>query len=427
MATQDPARLTATEAAALMREGKLSAVELAEACLARIAARDADVQAWMHLDPDLVRRAAKAADATPPKGPLHGIPFAVKDVIDTADLPTEYGSAIFAGNRPAADAACVAKMKAGGAVLMGKTVSTEFATYRPGKTRNPHNPAHTPGGSSSGSGAAVGDSQVPLAFGTQTAGSHIRPAAFNGVCALKPTFGTVDLTGALPLEYSFDTLGYMARSFDDVATFYAVVRGMPADPLADGLGRAPRVAVVRTPWWELAEAPMRDAIDRAARRCAELGADVGEVRLPPEYAVLPEVHATILHAGLVRTLGPIHRDNRERMGERLQGMIADGMSCTPERLKLAIAHAEICKRRMDTVFGDWDVFLTPSAPGEAPEGLAATGNPIFQVAWTLLHVPCANVPYGKGPKGLPLGVQLVGRQGEDDVVLRVAKWLHARV
>lgn len=423
---QDPTMLTATEAAALIRARKLSAVELAEACLERVHRREPEVAAWAHIDPDRVRAAARAADAVAPRSALHGIPFGVKDVIDTADLPTEYGSDIFAGNRPSQDAACVAKMKAAGAVLMGKTVSTEFATYRPGKTRNPFNTGHTPGGSSSGSAAAVGDRMVPIAFGNQTAGSLIRPAAYCGVCALKPTFGTVDLSGILALENTFDTLGYMARSFDDIAAFYGIVRGVALPPVPDTMPRPPRIGVLTNFNTDVTEAPSRDAVARAGARLGSLGATVGEVRMPDTYATLPVTHATILNVGLSRNLAEIHRTNGNRISERLRGMIEDGLACPPDRLAAAVDHAERCRRGLNTVFGDWDVFLCPSAPGEAPEGLGMTGNPIFQLAWTLMHVPCATVPFGLGPHGLPVGVQIIGREGEDDTVLRIAKWLHTR-
>ncbi|MBM3485218.1 MAG: amidase [Alphaproteobacteria bacterium] len=423
---QDPTTLTATEAAALIRSRKLSAAELAEACLDRVRRREPEVEAWAHIDPDRVRAAARAADAVAPRSALHGIPFGVKDVIDSADLPTEYGSEIFAGNRPSQDAACIAKMKAAGAVLMGKTVSTEFATYRPGKTRNPVNAGHTPGGSSSGSAAAVGDRMVPIAFGNQTAGSLIRPAAYCGVCALKPTFGTVDLGGILALENSFDTLGYMARSFDDIAAFYGIVRGVAMPPVPDTLPRPPRIGVLANFNTDVTEAPSREAVARAATRLGSLGASVGDVRLPDTYASLPATHATILNVGLSRNLGEIYRTNGNRISERLRGMIEDGLACPPDRLAAAVDHAERCRRGINTVFGDWDVFLCPSAPGEAPEGLGTTGNPIFQLAWTLMHLPCATVPFGLGPRGLPVGVQIIGREGEDETVLRIAKWLHTR-
>jgi Asp-tRNA(Asn)/Glu-tRNA(Gln) amidotransferase A subunit family amidase len=419
-------RLTATEAAKLIAKREISSTELVKSCLDRINARESTVQAWAHLDEKLVMQAARAADAQEPKSPLHGIPFGVKDVIDSADLPTEYGSEIFKGHRPAKDAACIQRMKNAGAVLMGKTVSTEFATFRPGKTRNPHNPAHTPGGSSSGSAAAVGDSMIPLAFGNQTAGSHIRPGSFCGICAFKPTWGTVDLTGILPLEHSFDTLGYFARSFDDIANYYAIVRGAPPANAADGIGRAPRIGFYRTLERKHAEPASIAALEAAAKQLQSLGAIVEEVELAPRFAELIEVHPIILNVGLTRSLKAVYDKDAQRISERLRGMIEAGLSTPAVTYRKAVDQADACRRDINAAFGSYDVLLCPSAPGEAPQGLEATGNPVFQLAWTLLHVPCASVPGAVGPKGLPVGVQFVGRQYDDDKVLAIAKWYQQR-
>ena len=421
-------QLTAAEAGRGIAAGEITSEALVRSCLDRIADRDADVEAWTHLDPDYAIAGARAADASPSGGPLHGVPFAVKDVIDSGELPTEYGApAIHGGHRPERDAACVAAMRAAGAVLMGKTVSTEFATFQPGKTRNPHNPAHTPGGSSSGSAAAVGASMVPIAFGNQTAGSLIRPAAFCGVVGLKPTHGTVDLAGILPLEPSFDTLGYMARSVDDVGLFYDVVRGAgPAVP-ADGLDRAPRVGLCRTHHWDKADAAAREAVERAAAKFSDLGADVADVDLPDDFAAIPDSHRVILNAGLTQSLARQYADRRDRLSERLRGMIEEGLGYDEATLEAARTHARACRAAAGDAFGDRDVLLTPSAPGEAPEGLGMTGDPIFQTTWTLLHLPCVTLPFATGPNGLPVGVQLIGSRGGDAAVLAVAKWFHGRM
>lgn len=424
---QDLNQLTATQAAAAIAKREITSEQLVRACFARIREREPDVQAWSYLDETTSLAAARRADTTPAKSPLHGVPFGVKDVIDTGDMPTEYGSDIFRGNRPAEDAACVAHMKAAGAILLGKTVATEFATYRPGKTRNPHNFAHTPGGSSSGSAAAVGDFMVPMAFGNQTAGSHIRPASYCGICGFKPTHGTVDLTGIFSLEASFDTLGYYARSFDDIALFYGIVRGVRPEPLAAGLDRPPRVGFFRSLERRFAEPSSVAAVEAAARRLVELGAVVEEFNLPAEFDDLPETHPIILNAGLNKTLGEIYRQHRERISDRLRGMIEDGMQYPTEKIDRARAHAEACRARIDDAFGTFDVLLCPSAPGEAPKGLTSTGSPIFQVVWTLLHVPCATIPFAKGPNGLPVGIQFVGRRGADLTVLGVSKWFQARI
>ncbi len=418
--------LTATEAAARMERGEITSVQLIESCLGRIRDRESDVGAWIHLDESLALDAARAADSTARKSSLHGIPFGVKDVIDTADLPTECGSPIHAGRRPGEDAACVAKMKAAGAVMMGKTVSTEYALYHPGKSRNPLNLAHTPGGSSSGSGAAVSDRMVPIAFGNQTAGSLIRPAAFCGICAFKPTRGITDLTGILPLEPSFDTLGYMARSFDDLASFFAIVHDETPKALADGIGRTPRIGLCRTPMWSHAEQPGVDAVEDAAEQLADLGAHVDEIRLPAAFDDLLETHTTILKTGLTRSLGEDYRNHKDRMSQALRDMIEDGLAVPADREEALRAHAEECRAAVNDVFGDRDAFLCPSVIGEAPEGIAATGSPVFQVMWTLLNVPIAGIPGAVGPTGLPVGVQLVGRRGDDGTVLRLGKWFHTR-
>lgn len=419
-------RLTATEAAKLIAKRDISSEELVKSCLERISARESTVQAWAHLDEQLAIRAARAADAEAPKSPLHGIPFGVKDVIDSADLPTEYGSEIFKGHRPAKDAACIRRMKNAGAVLMGKTVSTEFATFRPGKTRNPHNPAHTPGGSSSGSAAAVGDSMIPLAFGNQTAGSHIRPGSFCGICAFKPTWGTVDLTGIMPLEHSFDTLGYFARSFDDIANYYAIVRGAPPANAPDGIGRPPRIGFYRALERKHAEPAGTAAVEAAAKTLQSLGAIVEEVELASHFADLIDVHPIILNVGLTRSLKAVYDKDADRISERLRGMIESGLSTPAATYRQALDQADACRRDINAAFGAYDVLLCPSAPGEAPQGLEATGNPVFQLAWTLLHVPCASVPGAVGPQGLPVGIQFIGRQYDDNTVLAIAKWFQQR-
>ncbi len=419
-------RLTATAAAKLIAKREISSEELVKSCLERIKARESTVQAWAHLDEQLAIQAARTADAQTPKSPLHGIPFGVKDVIDSADLPTEYGSEIFKGHRPAQDAACIRRMKDAGAVLMGKTVSTEFATFRPGKTRNPHNPTHTPGGSSSGSAAAVGDSMIPLAFGNQTAGSHIRPGSFCGICAFKPTWGTVDLTGIMPLEHSFDTLGYFARSFDDIANYYAIVRGAPPANAPDGIGRPPRIGFYRALERKHAEPAGTAAVEAAARTLQSLGAIVEEVELGSQFADLIDVHPIILNVGLTRSLKAIYEKDAHRISERLRGMIEAGLSTPAATYRQALDHADACRRDINAAFGAYDVLLCPSAPGEAPQGLEATGNPVFQLAWTLLHAPCASVPGAVGPKGLPVGIQFVGRQYDDNTVLAIANWFQQR-
>ncbi len=421
-------QLTASEAGRGIAAGEITSEALVRACLERIEDRDGDVEAWAHLDPDYAIAQARAADSVAPAGPLHGVPFAAKDVIDSGELPTEYGApAIHGGHRPERDAACVAAMRRAGAVLLGKTVSTEFATFQPGKTRNPHDPGHTPGGSSSGSAAAVGASMVPIAFGNQTAGSLIRPAAFCGVAGLKPTHGTVDLAGILALEPVFDTLGYMARSVDDLGLFYDIVRGAEAAVPEDGLGRAPKIGLCRTHHWGRAEAETREAVERAAAKFADLGAEIADLDLPDDFATIPDSHRVILNAGLTQSLARQYADHRDRLSERLRGMIEEGLGYDEATLEAARTHAKACRAEADDAFGECDALLTPSAPGEAPEGLGMTGDPIFQTTWTLLHLPCVTLPFATGPRGLPVGVQLIGRRGADAALLAVARWFHGRM
>ena len=420
-------RLTALDAGAKIAAGVISSEELVRSCLEFIDKRENEVGAWHCLDPELAITEARRVDSTESSSPMHGVPFGVKDVINTADLPTEYGSSIFEGHRPTADAACVAAMRRAGAVLMGKTVSTEFATYQPGKTRNPHNIEHTPGGSSSGSAAAVGGDMVPLAFGNQTAGSLIRPAAFCGVTAFKPTHGTVNLAGIFELVPRLDTLGYMARSVDDIAAFYNIVRGHDDfSELSDGLNRPPRVGLCHTHHWTEAEPETVEAVESAAARFAELGAQVGHCTLPPHFADLATIHTTVLCAGLARSMKDVHQNHHNSISEILLGMLDDGAATEPQVLADALAHADSCMMEFPTITSDWDVLLTPSAPGIAPHGLGMTGNPIFQIVWTLLQVPCVTIPWSTGPNGLPVGVQLIGRKGDDNRVLRIAKWLETR-
>lgn len=420
----EPHELTATEAARRIADGSLTSEALTRSCLDRIAAREDTVGAWTYLDPDLALAQARAADGSAPKGPLHGIPIGIKDIIDTGDMPTEYGSPIFKGHQPDADAACVAALRRAGAVILGKTVTTEFATFTPGKSRNPHNPEHTPGGSSSGTGAAVGDHMVPIALGSQTAGSLIRPAAFCGAFGLKPTHGTVDLTGCLELEADLDTLGYMAGSVDDLWAVYASILGGAVEPLGQPSDAPIRIGLCRTPFWTEAQPETVEAVEDAAGRLADAGAEITEVTLPDAYAAMLDVHMTYLNVGLTRTLGDLYNDPEKgpMISDQLRGMIENGFAYSDAEYQAASAETQTRRAEIDGLFGNNIVWLSPSAPGEAPKGLGATGNPVFQTMWTLLHVPCVTLPTATGPNGLPVGVQMIGRRGDDRRVLETAKW-----
>ena len=417
----DLSTLTATEAATLIANKELSSVELTQACLDRIAARNPEVHAFRHLDPEFSLAEAAKADKQPPRSPLHGVPFAVKDVIDTQDFPTEYGTPVHAGHRPAMDATCVTLMRDAGAVLMGKVVSTEYALFHPNETRHPMNLDHTPGGSSSGTGAAVCDHMVPIAFGNQTAGSLIRPAAFCGVYGLKPTHGTTDGTGILPLQLYFDTLGYMARSVPDIQAFYGIVSAQnqtlswPAD-------KVPKIGLCKTFQWEFAEPESRTVLTEAARQFATRGANVEAFELPESYADLVAVHRRVLYKGIARSLDADYQAAQDKMSDGVLELLEEGRTTTDQAYDEAFAVADQCRAAANDHFDGFDAIICPSAPGEAPAGMA-TGNPIFQVTWTLLGVPCLNLPVGLGPNGLPVGIQLIGRRNDDATVLALGEYL----
>jgi Asp-tRNA(Asn)/Glu-tRNA(Gln) amidotransferase A subunit family amidase len=416
----DPLSLSAHQAAREIAAGQLRAEALMTACLERIAAREPEIGAWQYLDPEAALEAARRCDASAPSGPLHGIPIAVKDLIDTADMPTGYGSAIYARHRPGADAACVALARAAGAIVMGKTVTTEFACFTPGKTANPRNPAHTPGGSSSGSAAAVADRMAPLAFGTQTAGSVIRPAAFCGVVGYKPSFGTIPRAGVKMLCDSLDTVGTMARNVADAAFFAGVVAGRPelrniAPPEAP-----PRFGLYRTPMWDEAEPEAAAALDHARAALERAGARVEEIAVPQEHRRLTEAQQSIMGFELVRGLAYERLQHSAELSPPLAQLLDAGLAVGAPEYDAAIAETAMSRARLDGFFGSCDAMLTPAAPGEAPRGLGHTGNPVFNRMWTLLGVPCVTMPAVWSESGLPTGIQLVGRIGDDARLMAAA-------
>lgn len=421
--------LGATEAARLIAAGTITSEALVKSCLERIEAREADVQAWAFLDPDAALRQARAADAQPARGLLHGLPIAVKDLIDTVDLPTSYGSPIYVGHQPAWDAPCVALARAAGGVILGKTVTTEFAVMQPNKTRNPRDIRHTPGGSSSGSAAAVADSMVPLAFGTQTAGSIIRPAAYCGAVGYKPSHGTINRVGVKALSDILDTVGTIARSVPDAALLAAAVSGRRS-LLVDEEGAAssiPRIGICRTHEWPQALPETVRSLESAARSLGVAGAAVKEVALPAAFAGLVAAQIDVMFHQQAASLAWERLAHWEKISARLQGILEEGLQVTVERFDAAAALARDCRRALKDVFGDVDVLLAPSAPGAAPEGLGMTGDPVFNRMWTLLHVPCVNLPVGATSSGLPVGLQVVGRVGDDARTLAVAHWIHRRL
>ena len=422
----DPSRLGAREAAALIATGSLRVAELVEACLARIETREPEVRAWTFLDAEAVRMQARELDAKGPQPPLYGVPVGVKDIIDTADMPTTYGSPIYAGLRPAADADCVALIRAAGGIVLGKTVTTEFAFRHPfGQTRNPLNPKHTPGGSSSGSAAAVADFMVPLALGTQTGGSIIRPASYCGVYGYKPTYDIFSTRGVRPLAPGLDTLGHFARNVDDLALLASVLSaGLPADipPWPDA---PPRFGIAPMPDWGGAETETLDAVSSVARRLEAEGAKVAELTVPGRFRQLGAAHRTIMHAEARRELALEFNHHAEGLSDELMEILQRAVAIPAASYQDALALAQECREGVEELFAGNDVLLAPSATGVAPAGLGYTGDPVFNAVWTLLHVPCVTIPFAQGPQGLPVGVQLIGRPHRDAQLLSAAKWIVA--
>jgi len=424
----DLTALTATEAAARIARGELTAEALTRACIERIQDVDPDIGAWAWLDPPHALEQARALDRGPSRGPIHGVPFGLKDIIDTVDMPTGYGSPIYEGFRPGWDAPCVTACRAAGGVVMGKTVTTEFAHRCPGKTRNPHNAAHTPGGSSSGSAAAVASRMVPVAFGTQTTGSTIRPAAYCGAVGYKPSYGDFNLTGVRDNVPSFDTLGLIGRSVEDMALFRGVV--MAAEPVpvrAPSLGDL-RIGVCRTAFWDQAADCTKSLIEETASGLAAAGAKVSDFRPLDGEADLPGFVRRVSGYEFARVMLYERENHADQLSRALlDGRVADGLACSYDDYREAEAVIVAFRRRLDAAMDGFDLLLTPSAPGEAPEGLMSTGNAIFNNLWTTTHVPTVTLPAGTGPKGLPLGVQLVGHRHRDRALLDAAQAIFRRL
>ncbi len=413
----DPANLFATQAIKMMQDGRLSAADLREACLSRIAAVNGDVQAFAYHDPVLVRA------ARPNEGPLHGLPIGVKDVLDSSDQPSQYGSPIWRDHWPRADAACVAWARASGAVVMGKTVTTEFATRLPGPTSNPHNKAHTPGGSSSGSAAGVAAGFFPLAFGTQTAGSIIRPAAYCGVVGYKPSFGMIARLGMKVMSESLDTIGVMARSVADCALFAGAVAARDLGDPNMATGAAPRIGLCPGPSGAEATPETIALLDDAAKRLSAAGAVIVQRPLPDAYAALSAAQPLVMNAESAASMGWELTTHRHLVSEGLLERLGWGQMQGPAALDAARAVMAQLSASFGAVMDGVDVLLTPSAQGEAPKGLDWTGDPVFNATWTALHVPCVTIPAGNGPAGLPLGLQIVAGFGSDKATLAWSQWI----
>jgi amidase len=420
--------LTATEIVQAIENGKSTCEAVTRACLSHIEEREPHVQAWQYLDPDLAIAQARALDQSGKRGPLQGVPVGMKDIIDTVDMPTEYGTAIHARHQPHIDAACVALTRRAGGVIMGKTVTTEFANFTPGKTMHPQDPTRTPGGSSSGSAAAVGDAMVPLAIGTQTTSSTIRPAAFCGCVGYRPTWGDLRLTGVMEAAGSFDTLGLIARSINDVVLYRDILLGVKPEPLSEHVGTAPRIGFCPTMFWDRCDDSTKNMLEDCAAKLAKAGARVEDVTLPQSFERIPDAHRWISSFEFARNRAWEIDHHLEMISERLrQGRIHDGLTCSFEQYRHSRAFAERCRMQMDDLFGDYDVLLTPAVAGEAPVGLKATGDASFCLLWTTLHMPAITVPLFTGPNGLPVGAQLVARRDADRQLFDAARWVSRAV
>jgi Asp-tRNA(Asn)/Glu-tRNA(Gln) amidotransferase A subunit family amidase len=434
----DITSLTAVAVLAALRDGRTSAEELVKGCLARIRADEPRVQAWAFVDEERALEQARNVDRVRREGhamgPLHGLPVGVKDIIDTADMPTENGTVLHAGRRPEYDATVVERLRSAGAIILGKTVTTELATYAPGKTRNPHNPEHTPGGSSSGSAAAVAANMVPLAVGTQTNGSVIRPAAYCGVYGYKPTFGLVPRRGILKQSRPLDQVGFFARTVEDLALVAEPLIGYDeGDPDTRPAARPhlleialqdpplpPTFAFTKTPNWSDAEEQTRLAFDEVAEA---LGAQSKPFNVPAIFRDAWQWHAAIMEADLARNYHELYERGRDRLSESLRGQIERGRQVSAIDYNNAVDRIQATSTAFEEIFDHCDAILTAATAGPAPQGIESTGSPAFCTLWTFTGMPAVTLPLLRADNGLPMGIQLVGRRGDDARLLRTARWL----
>ncbi|MEQ9640415.1 MAG: amidase [Alphaproteobacteria bacterium] len=442
MSADDLTLLDALSLRDRLAAGEVSARALVDACLARIDAREPEVQAWVSLDPDHARAQADALDrhraAGGDLGPLHGLPVAIKDVIDTADMPTENGTVLDAGRQPAEDAFCVARLRQAGAVILGKTVTAELASQAPGVTRNPHNAGHTPGGSSSGSAAAVACGMAPLALGTQTGGSVIRPASFCGIVGFKPSFGALPRPGVLLQSQTLDTVGVFASTVEGVALAAEPLYGFDtadpstaprATPRLLGAARGepptrPKLAFVRPPAWPDAEP---DTHEGFARIVAALGDDCVAADLPAAFAEADAQRLLINRAEAAKHYRRYVERGRDKLSQSMQDLLAEGEKITAADYLRALDARAVLNAGLAGIFERCDAILTPATLGPAPKGIESTGNPVFNSLWTLCGTPCVTLPLLTASNGLPMGVQLVGPRGGDARLLRTARWLMTRL
>jgi amidase len=419
--------LPATAIAQKIAAGEATCEAVVDDCVARIAARDGIVKAWVDFDPAVALAQARALDRGPRRGPLHGVPIGVKDIIDTFDMPTQMGSPIYRGYRPTADAACVALLRRAGAVILGKTATCELAGMAPSDTTNPHNPAYTPGGSSSGSAAAVADAMVPAALGTQTGGSVLRPSSYCGIFGYKPTYNMFNKAGVKPAAESIDTIGWLARSIDDIALLTAVLSGQtPQAPRETGT--APRIGLCRTELWDSAQAETKAAVETAADQLGKAGATVREIALPQAFAGLAGLaRGTINHFERAACVAFEWDHHREALSPQMRRYVESGQKTSREDYVAAWRRVEECRALLPKVFERFDVLLVPCVLGEAPKGLAFTGDPGMQAMWTALHTPAMTLPTHRGPNDLPVGIQLIAQRYDDDRLFAAARWIWQRI
>ena len=438
MRAPEPSALSALDLRDRIARGEVTAAAAVRSCLDRITAADGDVEAWAFLDGGLAMAQAEAIDryrgTGRPLGPLHGVPVAIKDIIDTRDMPTENGTVLDAGRRPSKDAAVVERLRAAGALILGKTVTTELAVYHPGKTRNPRDAGRSPGGSSSGSAAAVAAGMVPLSVGTQTNGSVIRPASYCGVVGYKPSRGLISRRGILRQSPALDAVGVFARNVEDAALLADALAGpdpqdaqtilaSPPALLATAMSRPPvkpTLAFVRSPVWDQADEDVKGGFGELVEA---LGPAIEEVVLPPAFDSVHRMHAAIMLADIARNFARYTEAGRGQLSERLLGMIAEGEAMRAVEYSTALDWIEVMNAALEELFVRYDAIVTPAATGEAPRGFASTGSPVFSTIWTYCGVPAVTLPLLEGSNGMPLGVQLVGRRLYDGRLLRTARWL----
>lgn len=418
----------AVETQAAIASGRLSAEAVLDRALARIAEVEPTLHAWQYLDPEAARAQARALDRALAAGAqprlLAGVPLAIKDLFDTADMPTGYGSAVYADHRPAEDAEVVRRARAAQAIAVGKSVTTEFAYFTPGPTANAWNPSHTPGGSSSGSAVAVASGMVPVALGSQTAGSLIRPASYCGVYGFKPTYGSVPTTGAKPFSHSLDTVGWMANHAQDLELVRAALVGVPWAPLPVRPARGWRIGLCRTHEWDQLDAGGRQAWAQGEHALRAAGVELREIDLPADLAGLLQAQKTVMAWEAARSLADDIAAHGLRLGEHLRALADTGRGTSDAAYAEAQALVAHGRQALAALMAGVDALWVPAAPGEAPAGLAATGDPVFSRVWTALGLPCVSVPGLLGPKGLPVGLQLVGTAGADRGLLEVAASVH---